>query len=389
MGARWIRRWEGGRVREVDGREVWVIERKYGGARYTHTLEVESERDALAELALFARAPAAYRTKRQVAFTASADEPVVLDAPTVAGFLAHLERGERSVRYRAAVRNYLAQWATAVGKRDLREVPTQQLRAWLAKWPTARKARIIVLKSFCSWLREEGRLTAAQDPAFELKVPPPRPEKAVRSKGYSIQFVERAYRTCWRQDVRDVLRLRAVTGMHHTEIVRLVSGGELRRLDDPSGIFGTIRFVHKSGRVHAVSLDAAAFAAAERLAMLATVAKGDASGKIRGVPSEHIVDQVCERIARRMGEPRFAPGELRHSFATWAPTVGREVRPVKAGVPMALVSAVMGHFSEHTTRTFYSEAIPPMVALPIRLEHPEDPVLNSPRGRTHASTGTG
>lgn len=69
-------------------------------------------------------------------------------------------------------------------------------------------------------------------------------------------------------------------------------------------------------------------------------------------------------------------GELRHSFVTWASECGQEVRPKSGGLPLAAVAAVVGHHSAHTTKRFYENVkVPPMIKIPIKLEHPEDPVV--------------
>lgn len=48
----------------------------------------------------------------------------------------------------------------------------------LAQWSTAKKARIIALKSFFSFLREEEAvLTSARKATLDLKVPQARPGK--------------------------------------------------------------------------------------------------------------------------------------------------------------------------------------------------------------------
>src|SRR5690349_3424647 len=98
-GANWIRDWPGGRVRLARGREVWVIERAFAGRRYAISLDVHAEADALVELALFERDPAAYRTKRQVA-VADGAAPVRLDEAAVTGFLEHLAQRGRTRKYR-------------------------------------------------------------------------------------------------------------------------------------------------------------------------------------------------------------------------------------------------------------------------------------------------
>jgi hypothetical protein len=50
---KWTGTWAGGRTYEFDGRTVYVIEKMHHGRRYSTPLEAGSEREALAELALF------------------------------------------------------------------------------------------------------------------------------------------------------------------------------------------------------------------------------------------------------------------------------------------------------------------------------------------------
>ena len=79
--------WAGGRVYELDGRTVYVIEKMRHGRRYTTPLEVANEREALAELALFDRDPEVYVTPAEDAGRLSA-EAVRVDAEAVGRFLA-------------------------------------------------------------------------------------------------------------------------------------------------------------------------------------------------------------------------------------------------------------------------------------------------------------
>jgi integrase len=162
--------------------------------------------------------------------------------------------------------------------------------------------------------------------------------------------------------------------MHKSEISRLASGkGELRSVNDPSGIAGTARFVHKHGRVHMLSLDAQAFAAATRLQ-----ARGSA-------PTRNTVRESIQYAAARAGVPPINPSELRHSFATWAKNVGTLIKPTEGGVPLDVVASVLGHQSTRTTSKFYDGTeVPPMVALPLKLQHPRDP---TPMARPSARTG--
>jgi integrase len=92
------------------------------------------------------------------------------------------------------------------------------------------------------------------------------------------------------------------------------------------------------------------------------------------------VDSHIRRVARRACKAARLPlvrfGELRHSFVTRASECGQEVRPKSGGLPLAAVAAVVGHHSAHTTKRFYENVkVPPMIKIPIKLEHPEDPVV--------------
>jgi integrase len=391
----WTGKWAGGRTYvNKQGNTVWVLEKQVHGRLYTTRLAAGNENDALAELALFKRDPAAYVARTQGGTpeggAVSKNAPVVMDLPTVERFLDHLKHQGRTERHRKNVRNYLAQWAEALFEKDLRTLRLQDLKQALNGWydgerkeVVAKRHRIAAIKSFFSWLREEeALLTTAEDATLALKVPPARPEKALRDKGYSMRDVERLYAAIngweskkygWKgtgrvtevQCVRDVLMLHAKCGMHGTEIDRLARGeGKVKVLQGQGAIAGTITFIHKSGRVHVQSLDAQALAAATRLQ-----ARGSA-------PADWWIRQVVKRAAKSIGLEPLRMGELRHSFVTWAAECGVEVKPLDGGVPLSRIAATIGHQSAVTTKRFYEGVkVPPMIQLPLRLEHPEDPVL--------------
>ncbi|MCK8501562.1 tyrosine-type recombinase/integrase [Myxococcus fulvus] len=362
-GAKWVGRWEGGRIREARGKRVFVIERRVLGKQTSVRLDVSSEREALAELALFERDPVAYRTRGQA--KATAPGAARIEPETLEAFLKHaIEQGLTPAYVKDILGTYLTAWGAVLKGRDLRTVQLAELRALLARWKTAKRHRIVALKSFTTWLREEARLPRAEDPTIDLKVPQPKAEKSVRAKGYEMPAIELLYAEIPSQLLRDTLCLRAKTGMHDTEIGRIARGeAELREVRDPSGIFGTLTFRHlKAGKVHVVSVDAQTFAAARRLAA-------------RGSPlSRNAAKVMIDRAAKRLGVPSIQPGELRHSFATWARQTGKVVRPADGGVSLDEIAAVMGHTSARTTQVFYvGDKVPPMIALPLQLQHPEDP----------------
>jgi integrase len=393
MGANWIGTWDGGRVREVNGKKTWVIERRVGsGVRRVISLNVRSEDDARAELALFTRNPLAYQTQKQAAAEATAGTGrATLDGTSLAEFLAHARAAGLTEEYvEHVLHHYLSEWALKLGRRDISAIKLTEIKAILGTWTTARHKRIIVIKSFTAWLREEGRLDRAVDPTLDLTVPQAKPEQSVRAKGYTMEEVQAAYAVAPSQLLRDVLCLRCKTGMHDTEIARIARGQALlKEINDPCGIAGTVTFKHlKAGMEHTISLDAQTFAAAGRI-------------QARGSPLTRAPALLmCKRIAKRLQDActdekkrskirSIAPGELRHSFATWASKFGELIRPTNAGLPVEEVAAVMGHKSTRTTAAFYKKVqVPPMIKLPLCLVHSGDPALKSkvqPRDRSKAA----
>lgn len=363
MGIEWTGKWAGGRTYVANGSTVFVIEKMRHGRRYTTPLDVSSQREALAELALFERDPEAYLTRAQ-AKERRAAEAVYMTAENVKRFLDHLKAQQRTEKYRRNVRSYLREWAVPLAGRDLRAISLQDLKRMLALWGTARKARIIAIKSYFSFLREEEAvLTSGMDATLDLKVPQARPGKKLDERAYDLKLVERFYRAIDLQAVRDLLCVLARTGLHASEVDRVARGeGELQPLEDQGDIAGTVRLIHKSGDEHVQSLDAQTLAAFQRL-----VERGQA-------PVESYVRKEIAHVARSLQTEPLHFGRFRHSFVTWAQDVGVEVRPRAGGVPLATVAGIVGHKSSRTTKLFYTGyRVPVLIRIPLRLEHPEDP----------------
>ncbi|MCY1077403.1 site-specific integrase [Archangium lansingense] len=389
---RQLRRWAGGLVRLSRGREVFVLERRIGsGARKKITLDVRTERDALAELALFERDPLAYRTRKQQRRERTADAGGLrLDPPTLAAFSADarakVARGELSEGHvRHTLQPYLLAWAEALGRRELRTVTLGELRRILDGWPTAQHKRIVTLKAFTAWAREKGKLGRKDDPTLDLAVPAATP-RPVAARAFTEEKIQAFYSALRNysyakpggnapeeaprclvslQSVRDVFVLRAKCGMHGTEIERLAEGkGTIRVLENEGEIAGTLVFPHKRGGEHVVSVDAQALAAAQRLQDMGKAPDRVATGRA--------VARVVEHHPELAG---FALENLRHSFVTLG-TSGRVVTARAGGVPLELLSQVAGHTSTTTTRRHYLGAhIPPMVVLPLQLANEDDPKL--------------
>jgi integrase len=390
----WLGTWAGGRVFRRRSGLGYTLERMVGDVRFAKTLDAKTEEEALAELALFVRDPQKYTTRREARAVAAADA-IVVNAESVDKVAAHLQREGRSPKYIKNVISYLGVWAEDLRGRDLRGFKLKDLLAIVNERETARGKRIAALKTFTAYFREvEASLELNEDPTIALMMPPARPEKMKRSKGYPMELVEQVYAAIydWENDVtepdafgrvrkrgvnvapmrtgdgdaqgvRDVLVLRAKYGMHGTEIDRIATGGgQLDAVKAQKQIAGTLKFQHKTGRVHVLSVDRQGFAAAKRL---------QARGK---VISDGYVRTSLKYACRKLGVDPLNPGELRHSFATWAGEVGVEVKPKEAGVSMEAIAASMGHQSKRTTGFFYwGVKIPAMVLVPIKLRHRDDP----------------
>jgi hypothetical protein len=435
MAATWLtnkdgthRRWKGGRIRiGKDGEPVYVIERMHAGTRYTKSLEAGNETQALAELALFDRDPAGYVTATQAKAQLEA-RTVRLDETTIASFMAFLrgakldeegqaliqrdkrgtpltgpdglpleipdkERYPRSLTYRKSTKAYLTKWAEFYADRDIRTVDLQEVRQQLVRWGSAKKSRTIALKSFMSFLREERfLLRAREDPTLDLKVAPPRAAKGKRAtlgerKFYEMDHVARIYAniTSWEsatrpvegetlQAIRDTLRLCAHHGMHVSEVERLARGeGRVRVLKEQGEIAGTITFIHKTMKVHVVSLTAQSLAAAQRL-------------QVRGaVPVDSYRRKVIARAARAAERAEIDLGTLRHCFTTWSKSHGRVVKAAEGGAPLTVIAAVLGHESTQTTSRFYDGTeIPDMIVLPLELKNLADPIPMTKNSAAHA-----
>jgi integrase len=321
---------------------------------------------------------------------------------------------------------YLKGWLkTSLNGRDLRTVTLAEYQDAL-RTLKPRRHHVRALRAFTHWLRRMGKLESSQDASRDLEIPQPkkgakraaknvvpdmprfeklyaalkaRPQgqrgvvhhsretwaEAVelQRKGATVAEVIAKYDISeatffyWKkrlqepvrmspaQAVRDVLVLRALCGVHHTEVERIAVGThKVRKVEGQGEIVGTVAFIHekKDGLEHPISLCAKAYAAAKRLQEL---------GK---APDDATVARLMDEAAELAGVPRMDPSDLRHCFITWARTYGREVRPKNAGVSRETIARIVGHTSVSTTLNYDGTEVPEMIALPLQLENDEDPV---------------
>ena len=136
---------------------------------------------------------------------------------------------------------------------------------------------------------------------------------------------------------RDALLLQAGTGWHTTEILRFAAEGSIEPLPKHApqeGVAGVVVCpMRKSGEPQRTRVGPEVLEAAKRLR---------AHGAISREWYDRAVVAACATVKRPDGEvgiPKFTPGQLRHSVATWA---------IEAGADPAQVAAFLGHRSPRT-----------------------------------------
>lgn len=336
--------WLGGYRRQSRKGDVFVIERWVRGRKFHVSTRCTSERAALKQLEIFEANPLAY-------------DPIG-DAPRevlriTADLIDEHERYQLHVKRNEPTHvtdcgKYLELWMEALDSADLRETSTADLKDLLAKWPTAKRHRVIALKGFCTWLRRErGLLKHSEDPAIDLQVPHFKPAKLTRKRIVEQAVVLKVLRELSGPS-RDVLRLLAATGLHITEARRFARDGELFEPTAEQGpkVLANIAVKHKSGELHIVALtDSEAHDAAKRLKAA------------RDIPTNTWLARLMREACDRAGvKPRITLGVMRHSVATWL---------ARQGVPLAEIADFLGHRSPVTTAKYYRDMGRTARALPV------------------------
>lgn len=357
------RKWRGGYVHhEADGLELFIIERQVAGRRFHVSTRCHDERSALEQLVRFEANPAGYSPAG-----VEPEAKLVLTNELIAEFFEH-QLGKGNTRHYAkeCVRK-LRDWMLALGMRDLRRLSLHQdLKPLLLRWKTSRPARIIALKSFCTWLRRErGLLRHHEDPTLDLPVPQASPEKHVRRKVVPFDVVLKVYRHLTPR-VRDVLDLFTATGWHITEVERFVRNpactieepGVETRDEQGRLVLAVLRTWHKTKKwtrtslVHQHHVDAA-----RRL-------KADST-----VPRK--LNDAIKEAAEVAGVTRFTFGVMRHSVATWG---------IELGSTVEAAANHLDHADKRTTQRFYADVMvpkPPIRTRVLSLEsEPDAKTLN-------------
>lgn len=354
------KRWAGGYIRhEADGSAVFIIERQVGGQRFHVSTRCHDEKAATAQLARFEANPAGYNPAGE-----APEAGLLLTVELIDEFhVWHLASGTTRKHARSAAR-MLGQWMVAFGSRDLRRLELPELKAALARWSTSRQHRIIALKVFFKWLRQEkGLLRHAQDPTLDLPVPQGSPEKHRRRKATDWNLVREAF-PYLSPRMQDVLQFFSATGWHVSEVERFVRNPQAHidtpgvEVSGPGGVvLGVLVNWHKTKKwtrtsiVHQAHLDA--------------IRRLKDAGTLPRKMNEQVRAAVEKADAKRREfdptwkdrEP-FTVGVMRHSVATWG---------VELGATAEEAAAHLDHADKRTTERFYLDLRVPKPAIPTRV----------------------
>lgn len=337
-------RWDGGYIRaEADGRRTWVIEREVGGERFHLSTRCHSERAAYEALKRFEADPRAYRA--EMAGDSRPAARLVLTAELVLQYRQHMLSRDNPAtpRHAREMAHRLSEWVEDLAGRDIRQVQLQELKALVAARRTCKQHRIIAIKGFCTWLRQElCVLDRREDPTLDLVVPQAVPEKQRRRKAVEVARVRAALKEL-PADYQDCLVVMASTGIHVTELERFVRRPDSELARGRGRVLAVLVTRHKSGDWTRTPLvDPDVVDAAARL-------------RARGAVPRRMNEELraaCERA----GVKPFTFGVMRHTVGTWA---------VERGALPAEVKEFFHHADDRTTRRFYVDAAMPTNVVPL------------------------
>jgi site-specific recombinase XerD len=329
--------WQGGAVRyAADGVPTYHIRRTVRGKRYEVSTRCTTLRGALAELNRFEADPEAYVKKPEP----SVLTVIALDSRVIDAYLEWCQATKESTpEWLAQKSRVLHRWADALRGRDLRALRVTELVAILdapaSRLGDHRRDSIATIKHLYTYLiTVRFQVEAHQNPTAALRVPQSNPNK--RAKQFKVVMHETltAVRPHLSTRWLDCLDLLSGTGMHITELNRFAREGVILQT-----LKGTALRVpkHKRGGEF-------------RVAVTPEIAETAARVRDAGSFSPFRFWQALQKACTAAGVERFAPGQMRHTVATYA---------IENGAAMEAVSTYLHHATLETTKRFYARHATP------------------------------
>lgn len=347
--------WDGGYIHtKANGGPLFFIEKRRGNEKFHISTGCSRPEEAQEHWKRFQADPWRYAAEMKTGRPAD-DAALFMTEELVMRFCAwHLAKGNTR-KYVKETGKLLKDWLRALAHVDLRRATLRDhIKPPLEKW-TMRGPRIRAIKVFYSWLREEAHLlTSANDPTLDMPAPQAIPEKRKRTKAVAREVFELVL-TLLSTQHRDILSVMAHTGMHFTELCRLVRDprSDLVRTTTESTL-AVAEFLHKNKELtYHPFTDENAIQAAERLrkhGIGRDISPLDPTNK-RLRPNAAI-KLACEKL----GVPVFKLGVVRHSVGTWL---------VQMGWTEGQVADFLHHKDKRTTQRFYLDVKVPTTPTPV------------------------
>ncbi len=334
-------RWDGGHIhRQEDGKRLFIIEKERSGRRYHISTRCYSESAAVEHWKRFQADPEKYKAEMRM----GPDRAAVITPQLILGYRAHLLERERPTtrQYANEMAHRLTEWMEDLRGADLRHVQLAALKAAVDKRGTCRQHRIIAVKGYCRWLRQERFiLDRRTDPTLDLVVPQSSPEKHRRRKAVEVERVEAALRKL-DPPYRDCLAVSAATGWHVTELARFARHHESEIAKGSGTVLAVLVTRHKNGGFTRTPIcEEAVVRAARRI-------------RAKGVMPRRMNGHLREACERAKVEP-FTFGVMRHTVATWG---------IERGALPSAVAEFLGHNLD-TSKRFYQDAAVPTNVIPL------------------------
>lgn len=399
--------WEGGAITYAeDGSALYIIRKMIGGQRIEARLKPHE--NPIVELGRFLEDPLGYRDARKQSAAPppriSLKPPIILNADLIGELEAWLKVNSlKPGRKGGCDANYISSrcndlevgWMAYFLGADMRPASIEEAYAMARdarvfidgkdkKHPNERSARTMTdaIRALGAYL--ERKVTWREEENWTRKLPTIKSgsRKDKGAEPYSREYLEELYRRTDCQHYRDVLRLQACFAFHYSELLGIHQGDGLKRLKkitDSPPIGGLVQFWHKNQKWHGIYVDAAGFAALERITKLEILPDERSAKRYWRRKCGYIID----RKQRTTPDPEcknrlelFAGTHLfRHTFNSAGDDAQAFFFKGKVGVPQQLLAEVGGHSLEVNARYNLKDGPKSLVIMPWKLEHPDDPPL--------------
>jgi integrase len=202
-------------------------------------------------------------------------------------------------------------------------------RGWTRRYANV---NLTAIKSYCKWLSSrEGKINPAE-PIRMLREDPPNRRVLSEEEYEKVLLVAQGID-------RDIIVFLCNTGLRVTEFNSL-------KWENIAPDGKSLKVIGKGNKARTIPLNPTCREILFRHKSL----NGNGDGKLpitRG--TRYQITQICTRLAKQADIPKFGPHAMRHFFST---------QLLKKGVPILLVSKILGHASVKTTEAIYCHLVP-------------------------------